>query len=1720
MRATTIVLDGADNSSEDKQREKKETTVSNKNTTIAANKLPLHAIKGVYDTFAPTSRFTQSWGNPGIPVMEFPINSFKHWYKDLRFAKYLLNHSNLFEGNREWDFKVIVINKSSWLGEHQKRDEAALKWAQQVAINFYKDIFLPNEKDFRSIEDAVQHNKTVMIIVVHSDSSAKKAPTFVGTDEKNMTTVASVTFKEGINNDSNLKGKPRPALILWIGVQDPRHGNCDAPADMNKSWRRQGFGIFLLIHVIKHCIFNKHASRMDYESSSAKEYPASVDIYLQCTIQSAYQFYLSVGFIHINNSTNDGWALLPASLQNVLSSAPHSFIRYVPNDGHPPCKLMHLRPGHLQQPTIEVDCYDYQVEYDMDVRSIIEKKGSKMDVTTTSKKLLQDIFTWCRYPAAKVGFSSKVVYSDKHFESAMADLPLVQNLLPPPYNRLLPATSFRFGGEMTSDSRVVHSEQEGTEWMKTSEMNMMLALLLRDGRYEEYASVLSVELGVAIGNGYAYHNDAKWATELKESLTLEYAEKGEMMPETEFDVIVRQVKSKTYTHIMKEYERSLNYILEKWIDPNPGLLSKRLIAIPYCVNNDHWVVSFVFNPGNVLHHQDDTQQVLGSLAPRYLEDGIRPCFFHYCPLGRESNPSHKWGIVWFLNLAYSYRKLKEQPENHPDGLKWYHPFGNPTQPSSLWKGQEALPALKFTRPDTLPQQTDGWNCAFGVVATIGIILRDVVGNYGNEERYLNMFQVDTLPIKYCAEKMEWYCLLPPRALQRVSGDTPRNDYLCRLRREWFVLFDRFAKLQNVTIPSEIDKDLASHSRQYEVTAGKIRWPEDLFSQNTKIPRRTTTDGELAAAASIMELAETHPPISLEIMDARRPRHEQWVEKKCNKLNNQLQTQGDHDENETLLSTPEQEWIDPEAKPRTFDITSSNIHGEKQERFGPPNEIEYRKKLANTIRQKATSIVKEHKSSPTKKESSKKNKSRTDVSPSTKKRTSISMLKKKSFTPDKATNATPERVKTTLTQKLSTKKTTSSPNRKSKANTKELPDPSCAIVRRRSKRKAVTQEEVVLGDEGTDVATLPSHQTTGANSDHADNSDAVETKKMDSPPCSESPRKDVKSGVSQVSSITPTKKPKEKRRIAITFVGPLGCFNAEQVVEHHDNDHLRRSPRHRKNDTPKVLPQKRSTGTNSKILVPHGTKKQRSLFENESIIWADEPNKKQMAWWKEELNEIRKASRKEKETKTVNASSSEYVRPALNLALLKNYVSYRSGLPSRKQMTNTLVPTIHEETMEAFIQRSFKKWGWHDEEEFTACVKFYADEAKKASAKKDSYLRKYCNAMHRCMKKERILYRRRLKAEYLCSVPAALESVKYRRDFDQFVGLMVFMRPDPLNPGKFVKEYLKERINEEWVRSAYSPEMVDHIINLDSACGFARVPPTSEPVRVHNKTIDRVRYRPPFTVFVPDTPITPETIREDKQSLRTRHQKTQERMKRSEPLKKEINVPGSWVARVGGMHLECDVEESLLVEKFGKVYVDEVKKLYRGFVDVPVGEQKESRLHQYPNLRVSGAPSIRFIQSEGRDLCVSKSLASALFAIGFVKEAEIIDEFGEKNLAGNVVDAFQKVKQKAVSVLPSWLQVKKIPLDFVWHRDLPDSSILLAVLSASDGHRNHAVTIHGGFIYDANEKSAIPFNQEGMDYCVSTDLQSCRFVNFRRGFMFSYKGQKKTRMRMMLPLNRR
>ena len=233
------------------------------------------------------------------------------------------------------------------------------------------------------------------------------------------------------------------------------------------------------------------------------------------------------------------------------------------------------------------------------------------------------------------------------------------------------------------------------------------------------------------------------------------------------------------------------------------------------------------------------------------------------------------------------------------------------------------------------------------------------------------------------------------------------------------------------------------------------------------------------------------------------------------------------------------------------------------------------------------------------------------------------------------------------------------------------------------------------------------------------------------------------------------------------------------------------------------------------------------------------------------------------------------------------------------------------------------------------------------------------------------------------------------------------------------------------------------------------------------------------------------------------------------IRKAVTLNKKWKGRMENQK-ETTLEEDFVVMAFGEAFVSELKMSgdLRGYVDVPVGDYKPSHLHEHPNLHCLGAPAVHFNQTDGKDLCVSKALASALYSIGFHEEASAIDSFGEEIMKGAVVDALENVKRHARAILPTWIVIRRLPRGFDWRMDLDPRHLLLGVLSASDGSCCHAVCIHGGFVYDANEIVALPLCTEALNYCTSTALVKSSFVDFRRGYIFQYEGERKAKLAKM------
>jgi len=104
-----------------------------------------------------------------------------------------------------------------------------------------------------------------------------------------------------------------------------------------------------------------------------------------------------------------------------------------------------------------------------------------------------NVFLWCRYPPSISDVDNAPVsalLTNKDIREAYAGLDLLNNLLPPPLGLLVSPEKMHCSGELVSHARLEHGKRGGKMWMATGELQMMTALLMKDGRYEESVASL------------------------------------------------------------------------------------------------------------------------------------------------------------------------------------------------------------------------------------------------------------------------------------------------------------------------------------------------------------------------------------------------------------------------------------------------------------------------------------------------------------------------------------------------------------------------------------------------------------------------------------------------------------------------------------------------------------------------------------------------------------------------------------------------------------------------------------------------------------------------------------------------------------------------------------------------------------------------------------------------------------------------------------------------------------------------------------------------------------------------------------------------------------------------------------------------------------------------------------------------------------------------------
>jgi hypothetical protein len=208
-----------------------------------------------------------------------------------------------------------------------------------------------------------------------------------------------------------------------------------------------------------------------------------------------------------------------------------------------------------------------------------------------------------------------------------------------------------------------------------------------------------------------------------------------------------------------------------------------------------------------------------------------------------------------------------------------------------------------------------------------------------------------------------------------------------------------------------------------------------------------------------------------------------------------------------------------------------------------------------------------------------------------------------------------------------------------------------------------------------------------------------------------------------------------------------------------------------------------------------------------------------------------------------------------------------------------------------------------------------------------------------------------------------------------------------------------------------------------------------------------------------------------------------------------------------------------VATFAGEFVNEVveagEQRKESFLFVPPGAPKTLEEH---HLIMDGYPSLRYLQGS-EWTCLFHSFASALHFLGLDKAGSVVAAEAWKYAADAKLGTENwKALLALVQTHCGWLKPTKISAKK--HKILKDISIYPVVVSleADDGGTQHAVTIVGKLIFDANCVKALPLCQEALDHCCSTDTKKSRFKRIYHGYQFKEDDRKKTKELIQMNLN--
>ncbi len=191
----------------------------------------------------------------------------------------------------------------------------------------------------------------------------------------------------------------------------------------------------------------------------------------------------------------------------------------------------------------------------------------------------------------------------------------------------------------------------------------------------------------------------------------------------------------------------------------------------------------------------------------------------------------------------------------------------------------------------------------------------------------------------------------------------------------------------------------------------------------------------------------------------------------------------------------------------------------------------------------------------------------------------------------------------------------------------------------------------------------------------------------------------------------------------------------------------------------------------------------------------------------------------------------YVAGTLTNGGMENFKTQRhnEAEPEKEGSNSELpIPQLDPKKMEKFVDHSFWNWDWSSNKQFEKDLErqrqiMQIEERKAKADHTPSMIHHSHTNLLQSMKKERRFFRKGCENNYKLGNPAAVRGLKYYQETDTFTAQCVYkVFQKESNKVEEIEEIMV--VSEEWVKLAgFANGVAEHVISMDSGCGFVPVP---------------------------------------------------------------------------------------------------------------------------------------------------------------------------------------------------------------------------------------------------------------------------------------------------------